>query len=513
MKNTIRYSSLVLCLLSWAIGARAQSWKLTAENIDSAFVVSSQKNQQDAFRPGFHLTPPAGCMGDPNGGIYHDGWYHIFYGLQPFAFHPGAWYWAHTRSKDLLHWEHMENELTPAFELGLDAIGSGSTIINDDGKKLAFYSQGNGAGGMKFWRAEFSNDQFSRWEHPGENPILTLDHPGLPPFDNFWRDPYVFSHEGRTFMIACADLFDENYVPVPLFEATNPDLSEWEYQGIFFSVLKHKYRNLEVPEFKRIGDKWLFMASTDAPVDRVNYFLGDFDLDNLTFDITSEGVIDYSGHYYAQETISDDEGNLYLMSWLPGWDREWLPYYMNEPLKNNNQLWNGCFAIPRKLSLSDGRIIQTPVASMKELREEHFTITPKELPVSGPTTAIDIIKDLEGDQLEILVKFNLYNAAFCGMNVLADQEGKGGLAIVWSGDVLNIDGVKVPIEEWAPEDSLELQIFIDKKIVEVFVNGGKYCVSRQLREENVKGKHLALTSLGGTATLLSLEAWKLASIN
>jgi len=513
VKNIIQYTTIALYLTLITFGVKAQSWKLTTKNIDSAFVERAKKNQLDSFRPAYHLTPPAGSMGDPNGGIYYEGWYHIFYGLQPFAFHPGGWYWAHARSQDLLHWQHLENELTPAFELGLDAIGSGSTIITDEGQKLAFYSQGSGEGGMKFWRAEFDNDQFSRWKHKGKNPILTLDHPGLPPFDDFWRDPYVFSHEDRTFMIACADLFDEKYVPVPIFEATNADLSEWKYQGILFSVPKHKYRNLEVPEFKRIGDQWLFIASTDAPVDRVNYFLGDFNLDDLTFDITSEGIIDYSGHYYAQETISDDDGNLFLMSWIPGWDREWLPYYMNEPLKNSNQIWNGCFAIPRKLSLVDDRIIQTPVESVKRLRKEQFTIGPENLPVSGPTTAVRVLEELESDQLEIQATFDLHNAAFCGMNVLTDDEGQGGLAIVWSGDVLNVDGVKVPIEEWTPGDPIQLHIFLDKKIVEVFVNGGMYCISRQVREENVKGKHLALTSLGGTAKLLSLEAWKLATIN
>ena len=99
------------------------------------------------------------------------------------------------------------------------------------------------------------------------------------------------------------------------------------------------------------------------------------------------------------------------------------------------------------------------------------------------------------------------------MNVLSNQDGKGGLFIVWSGDVLNIDGVKVPIKDWKPGRQLELQIFVDKKLVEVFIDGGKYCVTRQVREENVKGDFIALTSLGGTAKLVSLEGWKLKAIN
>lgn len=509
----IKYVQIILLLTYCNMETVAQSWDLTSQNIDSAYMAQSQSTHQDAFRPAFHLTPPAGSMGDPNGGIYHQGWYHIFYGHQPFAYHPGAWYWAHSRSKDLLHWEHMENELTPAFELGMDAVGSGSTIITNDGRKLAFYSMGNGKGGMKFWRAEFGNNQFSRWHHTKKNPVLTLDHPGLPPFDDFWRDPFVFRHGNRTFMIACADLFDEDYVPVPIFESKNEELTEWVYRGILFSLPKHKYRNLEVPEFRPIGDKWLFMASTDAPVDRVNYFLGDFDPENLTFQIESEGIIDYSGHYYAQETIPDDNGDLYLMSWIPGWDREWLPYYMNEPLKNNNRTWNGCFAIPRKLRLIDGQIFQSPVESMKELREENMVINGKELPVSSSTTEIDVIEGIESDQLEIIVELDLLNAAFCGLNVLADNQGQGGLAIVWSGDVLSVDGVKVDISEWKAGDSIKLHVYIDKKIVEVFVDDGRYCISRQLDESHVKGKHLALTSLGGTAKLVSFEAWTLSSIN
>jgi beta-fructofuranosidase len=510
----VKSNFIVFLLLVCASDLNAQSWDLTPENINKVMRDSAVRANTDPFRPAFHLTPPTGCMGDPNGGIYYDGWYHIFYGLQPFAYHPGGWYWAHARSKDLLHWDDMDTGLTPAFDLGLDAIGSGSTIITKQGKRLAFYSMGDEeGGGMKFWRAEFNNKQLSAWDHKGKNPILTLEHPGLPPFDGFWRDPFVFSTEGRTFLIACADLFDEHYVPVPIFEAKDDELTEWEYQGILFTVPKHKYRNLEVPELKQIGDKWIFMASTDAPVDRVNYFLGDFDLTNLTLNIESEGIIDYSGHYYAQESIADDKGNLYLMSWIPGWDREWLPYYMNEPLKNSNRSWNGCFAIPRKLSLKDGRLIQLPVDAFKDLRTEHFELSARELPVSTSTTEVYVIEAFTGDQLEIAVKLNLYNASFCGINVLSDKDGNGGLSIVWSGDVLNVDGVNVPIEKWNQGELIDLQVFIDKKTVEVFVNGGKYCISRQVKEENVKGKYMALTSLGGTAELLSLEAWKLTSIN
>lgn len=491
---------------------QSQSWDLTRENIDIAIRDSAVRINKDPMRPGYHLTPPVGCMGDPNGGIYYDGWYHIFYGLQPFAFHPGAWYWAHSRSRDLLHWEAMPAGITPALDMGLHAIGSGSTIVTPEGKKLAFYSQSQD-GPMMFWRAEFTNKQLSEWVHKGKNPILTLEHPGLPPYDDFWRDPFVFRVEKRTFMIACADLLEEDYVPVPIFEAKDESLTEWEYKGNLLTVPKYKYRNLEVPEFRKLGDKWIFMASTDAPVDRVNYFTGEFDIENLRFIPEEEGIIDYSGHYYAQETIQDDEGRLLLMAWMPGWDRPWLPTYMNEPLKNENLLWNGCFAIPRELSFEEGRLLQKPVESMKELRKNPFSMGEKNLEVDGAVTSYYPVQGLRGNQLEIHAEFDLLNASFCGMNVLCDEKGEGGLFIAWSGDVLNVDGVKVPLADWKKGDNLKLQVFIDRKFVEVFVNGGRYCISRQLFEENVKGDHVALTSLGGNGRLVELKAWELKTIN
>lgn len=502
---------LLLFALFISQAIHAQNWKLTPENIQRTIDEQAPALAQDRMRPAFHLTPPAGCMGDPNGGIYHDGWYHIFYGQHPFAYHPGGWYWAHARSRDLLTWEHLPPTLTPAFERGLNAVGSGSTIITSAGDKLAFSSQSQD-GPLQFWKAEFTDEALNQWTSPNERPVLSLEHPGLPPYDDFWRDPFVFEAEGRTFMIACADLFEENYVPVPIFEAQDEALNEWKFKGHLFTVPKHRYRNLEVPEFRRLGDKWIFLASTDAPVDRVNYFLGTFDTETLTFIPEQSGIIDHSGHYYAQETIPGPDGQLILMGWLPGWDREWLPTYMNEPRKNVNPRWNGCFALPRELSLVNGKLIQQPVAALKELRQEHMTIPARSLPVDGPTTAYQVLADVRGNQLELQLELDLQHAAFCGLNVLCDSTGEGGLPIVWSGDVLNVDGVQVPLDDWVSGQNLKLQVFVDKKFVEVFVNGGTHCVSRQVQEEFVKGDHVALSSLGGTGRLVLLAAWTLSAI-
>jgi beta-fructofuranosidase len=486
--------------------------KLTVENIFRAIEETGRNAPFDSSRPGYHLIPGAGFMADPNGGIYRQGWYHVFYLYNPFSNLPGLWCWGHARSKDLVIWEQLKPALLPAYDLGITEIGSGSTIVTDQGKPLAFYSTMH-EGSMKFWRA-VGNSDLTEWKHEDPNPVLSLDHPGLPKFDAFWRDPFVFKTGGRTFLICCADLFDDTNVNVPIFEAKDDDLTHWEYRGILFSYPKHKLRNLEVPELRPLGDKWVLLASCDAPVDMSYCFVGHFDPENLKFTVLSEGPLDYSSHFYAQETLPDDQGNLSLIAWIPGWDRDWMPNYRDTEMKNTGKWWNGCFALPRQLTLdANGHLVQQPVPSLKQLRMESFTMHRTVLSVQSVITACDILTGIRGNQLEISLSLELGTASFCGLNVLCDRNGHGGMPVLWSGDEINVDGIRVPVREWIPGDSLQLQVFVDRMYVEVFINGGRYCVTRKIREENIKGDYVALTRLGGNAVLYQLEAWKLKSIN
>ncbi|NJO03359.1 MAG: hypothetical protein HC880_18235 [Bacteroidia bacterium] len=103
------------------------------------------------------------------------------------------------------------------------------------------------------------------------------------------------------------------------------------------------------------------------------------------------------------------------------------------------------------------------------------------MPVTSAFAAYEVVRKFAVGSLNVLVEMELGTASLCGLNVLCDQEGKGGLFITWSGDVLNVDGVHVPIPKWKTGELLRMQIFIDQKLVEVFINGGRYCVSRQVK--------------------------------
>ena len=508
--KTICAGFAALFLLAAGGSLRAQSPVFTPEAILKAAAENKANLARDTMRPTFHLTPASGFMADPNGGVYRDGWYHLFYMHSPFSLQPQKFFWGHFRSRDLLHWEAQQPAVLPAYEYGVDDVYSGSSIIGEDGTPMIFYSAGQG-GVFKFWRAVGSPD-LSQWRYEGPNPVLTLDEPGVPDFDPFWRDPFVFSTEGRTFLICCADLFDSPEVSVPIFEARNKELTSWEYKGTLFTYPKHKMRNFEVAEFRQLGDKWIFLTSCDAPVDMTYYFTGTFDTDKLQFKPEAEGPLDYSGQFYAQETLQKDRDNLYLIGWVPGWDRDFMPNYQLADKRNTGKSFNGCFSIPREISVdASGKIVQRPIAALKELRGEPFSMGRTELRVGNVVTGNDVLP-LRGNQLEIELSLDLNAAAFCGLNVLCDKNGFGGLYIMWSGDKLNVGGTTVPIGEWTSGTPLDLRIFIDKAVVEVFVDGGRYCVTHKVPDHRIKGDYLCLTRLGGHAVLNYLNAWRMKPI-
>jgi beta-fructofuranosidase len=486
---------------------------LGPEKITRALEETAAGAPADPSRPGYHLIPKAGFMGDPDGGVWYKGWHHLFYMHHPFSAAPGPWYWGHARSRDLVYWEHLPPTMTPPYDLGINSIISGCCVISPSGNPTAIYSSMH-QGELKQWRA-VGNEDMTVWTYPEPNPVLTLDQQDVPRFERFWRDPFVFSAGGRTFLILFAERLEEEMVHLPLFEAMDDDLGEWAYRGILFSEKVRRVRNLEVPDFRPLGDKWLLVISCGAHVDQTRYYIGDLDLENLKFIPEREGPLDHSSHFYAQETLpGEGEDELYLIGWFPGWDREWMSNYREDLRKNTGTWWNGCFSLPRSLSLDrNGNLLQQPVKALESLRTHPVHMDSRELPVKGQLVEYDVLEEVRGDQLELQVELELGSAAFCGVNVLCGEEGHGGMPIMWYGHEIDVDGLDIPLPEWKEGEPVKLHIFIDHAYVEVFINGGLHCVSRKIREDNIKGDRVALTRIGGHATLGSLSAWEIRTLN
>jgi beta-fructofuranosidase len=86
----------------------------------------------DSTRPVYHFRPPAQWMNDPNGVIFHEGWYHIFYQHNPYGDNWGHMHWGHARSRDLVDWDHLPIALWPSLELGEEHCFSGCATVDAD---------------------------------------------------------------------------------------------------------------------------------------------------------------------------------------------------------------------------------------------------------------------------------------------------------------------------------------------------------------------------------------------
>src|SRR2546426_523104 len=110
----------------------------------------------DPTRPVFHVAPPAGWNNDPNGPIFHGGFYHLFYQHNPYGDSWGNMHWGHVRSRDLVRWEHLPIALWPSKEVGEDHCFSGCATVDGNGQPILFYTS---IGPKK--RAEDSAEQWA----------------------------------------------------------------------------------------------------------------------------------------------------------------------------------------------------------------------------------------------------------------------------------------------------------------------------------------------------------------
>jgi beta-fructofuranosidase len=341
---------------------RETSLARAAESVSNAV----PRAQADSARPAFHFRPPAQWMNDPNGTIFHEDYFHVFYQHNPYGDRWGHMHWGHTRSKDLVHWEHLPIALWPSLGQGEEHVFSGCAWPDAQNRVHLFYTSVGPDRPNQQWSALPRQSDLLEWDKHLANPIITTKQPDGITFKNGMRDPFIFDAAGRTLMVVGADSEDEAVIPI--YEAKDDTLAEWEYRGIMWRAPKSVMKFPECPNFFRVGDRWLLLTS---PYRAVEYRVGRFDLDTLQFTPDGEGRIDATDRFYATNIAYDDQQRCVLFGWIRGFpeDRD----------------WNGCLALPCELTIdTDGHPRQRPVAELARLRGDHYGNTNVELKPDKP---------------------------------------------------------------------------------------------------------------------------------
>jgi len=460
----------------------------------ASVAAATAKAQSDPTRPLYHFCPPANWMNDPNGTIYHNGYYHLFYQHNPYGDEWGHMHWGHARSTDLVHWEHLPIALWPSKELGEEHCFSGCAGIDGAGRPILIYTMvapgdRDQRPANQQWAALGDSDWITWQKHPA-NPALSLETHGGPPFRGDWRDPFLFTEAGRTFLVIGGDYDD--VAGVALYEATDDTLVHWRYHKLLYQRPRGERLFLECPNFFKVDGKWVLLIS---PYNVIEYLVGDFDVNTLTFTPTAEGILDPGfttvPNFYASNILYDAEGRCILL----GWARGFAP----------GRGWNGCLALPRVLTIGpDGCPLQTPIPQLQALRTQRYTLAGTAI---GET--LPLLADLQRDALEIQALLEPGDGNV-RLRLRRSADGRRSVDITYAGAVLDVAGTQTPLA-LGVDEPLKLHVFLDKSLLEVFVNGGRVAVTRVI---DAPGEDVGveLVIQGNGASVIALEAWVLQSI-
>ena len=447
---------------------------------------------QDPTRPLYHFLPPAQWMNDVCGAFFYRGYYHIFYQFHPWSDERGAKGsghgigWGHARSIDQVHWEHLPPALLPSSHSGDFICASGSAMIRKDGSPIVFFTYTP----LEFprqkraqWAALPTDDELLAWQRLDVG--LTAGKSGVPAaIKAIWADPFLFRAGGRTFVT-----FKES--DGLICQAQNADLLSWKAVG------RIEGAEGECPNLFALGERHVLIRSTYP----ISYLVGDFDPDRIDFRPRGEAqVMDYgygddeipyadmARGLYGTTVFADARGRTILLGWISGF--------------KTGRGWDGCMALPRVLSLDAAeRLLQTPLPELERLRGKSFRIDGLELNDEARFFSA-------GKTCEIAAELLPDSASSFGLQVRAAATAQQGIDLCYAEGILDVAGTRVPLK--LDGEALQLRLFLDRLVLEVFIGAGHQAVTRVIypREED---EGLRVFASGGRARA-SLQVWEMQPI-
>lgn len=478
------------------------------------------------YRGAYHFSPQEKWMNDPNGLVYFEGEYHLFFQHHPGGMTMGQMHWGHAVSRDLVAWEELPVALVPD-ELGM--IFSGSAVVDwknttgffeDKPGLVAIFTHHmdmpEGQPAVQRQSLAYSKDNGRTWTKYAGNPVLEHD-----TFIDF-RDPKVFWHADKSrwvMIVACGQT-------VCLYHS--PDLIHWTFASEFGEGIGSHAGVWECPDLfplaaegQKENVKWVMLVSIGADPafaegSRTQYFTGDFDGAVFTPDEASRSIrwLDYGRDNYAGVSWSDlpdEDGRRLFIGWMSNW-----MYAGQTPTEG----FRGAMTLPRELTLEtrngEATLIQQPARELEAAR----------VPVLSLKNASvqEINAACAGLRLEAyVIEAELAQGMSAGFKVKAGAGQQTVVGINTQTQELYVDRTASGKDDFhklfpglhsakltSPAAVYDLRIYVDRSSVEVFGNGGQ-AVLTDLIFPASESAGLAAFAEQEEAVFRSLEIYELTS--
>lgn len=523
-RRNILLATLVLTILAFSC---------TVKNKQQPISETATSYYTEKYRPQYHFTPDSMWMNDPNGMVYYEGEYHLFYQYYPDSTIWGPMHWGHAVSADMVHWEHLPIAIYPD-EHGY--IFSGSAVVDwnntsglgKDGQPplIAIFTYheplGEKAGEIDFQTQgiAFSNDKGRTWTKYGE-PVLK--NPGIKDF----RDPKVIWNKDSKKWIMTLAVQDH----IEFY--SSPNLIDWTRESGFGKELGAHGGVWECPDLFQMNvegsdeKQWVLLVSINPGGPNggsaTQYFVGNFDGRKFTTSQKDTKWIDSGRDNYAGVTwsdIPDTDGRRLFIGWMSNWS-----YATVVPTEK----WRSAMTIPRELILKKSEnnyvLASVPVDELKTLRSENVEFQAQ---VISGEVEMDT-KQIQINRSEMIFQFQLSNESQFGLPeefgiTLSNEKGETFIiAYSLNGNIFFTDRTNAGENSFSHNfagkhtakhkvgETLEIRLFVDEASVEVFVDNGKLVMTDIVFPGTPYNK-LKLFSTNGNVKLQGAEIWSLKSI-
>ena len=449
-------------------------------------------------RPTYHFSPEIGWMNDPNGFVYYQGKYHLFYQYYPYDIKWNDMHWGHATTENFVDWEHLP--VAMANDKAYDANGcfSGSAL-EKDGKLYVIYT-GHIDPNMGFDRDEpeiaerqcvaISEDgvNFEKYQlNPviGENQLpegyLICD----------FRDPKIVEADGIYYCVLSVRN-TQRRGEIIMFKST--DLLEWTFHSSIYQSKFEENTLLECPDLFRIDGKDVLLFSempcdpefADVIQNKTAYVIGEMDFEKGIFTSERKGLLDFGQTFYAPQSTEGKNGERLLIGWMHRW---------HETAPPKEYGFNGMMSLPRRMSLKNGQLIQQPFIETEtcfasKAADEHVQLGEgEELKIDGKSTGYLRVKV---PKTSGKFKINLNKNETKATTIEVDVENN---ELSVTSDYGNQGVIKVEELSEASQKEIVLEIYLDLHSIELFINSGEKVISFTAYDPD-KGNDIVIASAG-----------------